>query len=461
MATTLTQSLQDRDLAHSVHPNIGIQELNERGPVVFVEGHGVHLKDADGRDYLDARSGLTNCNLGYGNEEVARVAYEQMCGLHFVTSFGRDSSEPLIRLSEKIASLLPPDLSRVILVNSGSEANEAAIKVARFVNRLEGRPSKYKIIGRQYGYHGATMGTVPTTASSGNFFESASPLPPGYLQVFSPFCNHCPYGKEYPSCGVECGAAELERTILREGPETVAAFIGEPIGRNQGVLVPPPEYWRDIRDVCTKYNVLLIGDEVITGLGRTGKLWGFEHFGVWPDILTFGKGMGAGFFPICSTVLREDLYQRLRDAGPPGAWWGGFTNSGNAIGCAVGLKILEIIERDGLVENSRVMGERLKAGLNELKRLRIVGDVRGLGLFCAVELVSDKTTKALLPKDKFQHRKVLDILTEQGLYLQMGGLTPTESVVLTPPLIVKADEIDEILRRLAKGLELVQKIAFS
>jgi putrescine aminotransferase len=457
MATTIT--LEDLDLAHVVHPNIGIQDLYERGPIVFVEGQGVRLKDSNGKEYLDCRSGLTNCNLGYGNEEVARAAYEQMSGLHFVTSFGRDSSVPLIRLSEKIASLLPPELSRVILLNSGSEANEVAFKIARFLNRLEGRPSKNKIIGRQYGYHGATMGTVPATAASGNFVEAASPLPSGYLQVLSPYCYRCPYGREYPSCGVECGASELERTILREGPDSVAAFVAEPIGRNQGVLVPPPEYWRDIRDVCTKYNVLLIGDEVITGLGRTGKLWGFEHFGVWPDILTFGKGMGAGFFPLCATVLREDLYQRLREAGPTGAWWGGFTNSGNATGCAIGLKVLEILERDGLVENSWVMGERMKAGLTELKRLDVVGDVRGLGLFCAVELVGDKRTRAPLPKEKFQRRRVVDIMTEQGLYLQLGGTIPTESIILAPPLIVTAADVDEILARVARGLETIQEIA--
>jgi adenosylmethionine-8-amino-7-oxononanoate aminotransferase len=459
MATTIT--LEDLDLAHVVHPNIGIQELYARGPVVFVEGRGVRLKDSNGNEYLDCRSGLTNCNLGYGNEEVARAAYEQMGGLHFVTSFGRDSSVPLICLSEKIASLLPPDLSRVILLNSGSEANEVAFKTARFLNRLEGRPSKHKIIGRQYGYHGATMGTVPATAASGNFVEAASPLPAGYLQILSPYCYRCPYGKEYPSCGVECGASELERTILREGPDSVAAFVAEPIGRNQGVLVPPPEYWRDIREVCTKYNVLLMGDEVITGLGRTGKLWGFQHFDVWPDILTFGKGMGAGFFPICATVLREDLYQRLREAGPTGAWWGGFTNSGNAVGCTVGLKVLEILERDGLVENSRTMGERLKAGLNDLKGLEIVGDVRGLGLFFAVELVGDKKTKAPLPKEKFLQRRVVDIMAEQGLYLQLGGTIPTESIILAPPLIVTSADVDEILTRVARGLEIVQAIALS
>jgi adenosylmethionine-8-amino-7-oxononanoate aminotransferase len=459
MATTIT--LQDLDLAHVVHPNIGVQDLYARGPVVFVEGHGVRLKDSNGNEYLDCRSGLTNCNLGYGNEEVARAAYEQMCGLHFVTSFVRDSSVPLIQLSEKIASLLPPELSRVVLLNSGSEANEVAFKIARFLNRLEGRPSKNKIIGRQFGYHGATMGTLPATAASGNFVEAASPLPSGYLQILSPYCYRCPYGKEYPSCGVECGATELERTILREGPDTVAAFVAEPIGRNQGVLVPPPEYWRDIRAVCNKYNVLLIGDEVITGLGRTGKLWGFQHFGVWPDILTFGKGMGAGFFPLCATVLREDLYQRLREDGPTGGWWGGFTNSGNPIGCAVGLKVLEILERDGVVENSRVTGERLKAGLNDLKRLEIVGDVRGLGLFCAVELVSDKQTKAPLPKEKFLQRRVVDVMTEQGLYLQLGGTLPTESIILAPPLVVTAADVDEILARVTRGLEIVQTIARS
>src|SRR5262249_35037471 len=192
-----------------------------------------------------------------------------------------------------------------------------------------------------------------------------------------------------------------------------------------------------------------------------GKRWGFEHFGIWPDILTFGKGMGAGFFPICATVLREDLYQRLRAAGPTGAWWGGFTNSGNPIGCTVGLKVLEIIERDGLVENSRAMGERLKAGLNDLRRLEIVGDVRGLGLFCAVELVSDRRTRAPLPKERFKDRRVVDILTEQELYLQLGGTLPTESVILAPPLIITADEIDEMLARLTRGLEIVQDVALS
>lgn len=432
------ERLRQSDLKHSFHPNTALAQHHQRGPRIMVDGQGVLIRDAAGKEYLDFTSGLLNCILGYGNEEVARAAYEQMCRLQFATSFNGVATEPLIRLAETVASYLPPELGRVLLLSTGSEAVEAAIKIARYVNRLEGRPDKRVIISRKYAYHGVTIGTVPTTDLL-RCKSAAAPLPPGYLHMDAPYCYRCPFGKEYPGCGIEC-AWELERIVRREGPETIAAFLGEPVMQMAGALAPPQEYWPIIREICTRYQVFMIADEIVTGFGRTGEWFGMQHYGVWPDMMAVSKGLAAGFFPMSATIVHEEIYQRLMHAAPGAGLWHGFTMNGNPAGCAAALKIIELIQRQDLVTNARIMGRRL---LDGLKRLPLVGEARGLGLLTSIELVRDAGSKEPFPQAARAALSVAELAQPRGLLLRVPP--NRDDLVIAPPLIVTEAQIDAAL----------------
>ncbi|MDA8218728.1 MAG: aspartate aminotransferase family protein [Dehalococcoidales bacterium] len=448
------EELRRLDLAYVFHPCTLLADHLAKGPTIFSEGKGPYLYDIQGKQYLDCRAGLFCVNVGYGDEEVAQAAYEQMRRVQFVTSFTSFASEPLIELSAKLASLLPEGLSRVLLLNSGSEVNEAAIKLARYLNALEGRPRKNKIVGRKLSYHGATYGIVALTDLE-RAQAAATPLPSGFLRIDAPYCYRCPYGKTYPACGVDC-AWELERLIQREGPDTVAAFLGEPVMQIAGAIVPPKEYWPIIRQICDKYAVWFIADEVITGLGRTGKMFALEHWGVWPDVLTTSKAMGAGYFPVGATVFREEIYQRLLWSAPNPSLWHGFTMSGNPVGCAVALKNIEIVEERGLVGNARRMGERLLEGLKKFEELPIVGEVRGLGLFCALEAVRDKQSKEPLPESIQRAGGLVKMAMDRGLLVRSSP-TRNDLAVITPPLIVNEEQIDFTLEVIGDSLQALQR----
>ncbi len=443
------QTLRELDLAHCFHPSTDLHAHHKRGPMVFAEGNGMWLKDAHGKEYLDCQAGLANCNLGHGNAEVAQAAYEQMRQLQFTTSGNSLASKPLIELTAKLGQMLSPDLTRILVMSGGSEVNEAAIKLSRYVNRLEGRPEKHKIISRKFAYHGSTVGTVPTTDVP-TFEQASSPLPPGYVRIDAPDCYRCRFCSDQPKCNLEC-ANELERTIVREGPDTVAGFIGEPI-MQFGAQVPADGYWPTIREICDRYQVFLIMDEVITGLGRTGKLFAFQHWGVWPDLLTFSKALGAGYYPVGVLAAREQIYQRLLNAAPDAGLWHFFTFSGTAVGSAVGLKTLEIIERLGIVENARTMGDRLLQGLNSLREFDIVGDVQGIGLLNCVKLVSDKETKEPAPKQLCV--RLEQLTRDRGLLVR---LNPARGMLwVTPPLIIEAAHVDRAIATLRECLAIVQ-----
>ena len=443
------QTLHDLDLAHCFHPSTDLPAHHKRGPMIFAEGNGMWLKDIHGKEYLDCQAGLANCNFGHGNEEVAQAAYDQMRQLQFTTSGNGLASKPLIELTTKLGQMLSPDLTRILVMSGGSEVNEAAIKLSRYLNRLEGRPEKNKVISRKLAYHGSTVGTVPTTDVL-TFAQAASPLPPGYLKIDPPDSYRCSFCSDQPKCNLEC-ARELETTIIREGPETVAAFIGEPV-MQFGAQFPADGYWQSIREICDRYQVFLIMDEVITGLGRTGKLFAFQHWGVWPDLLTFSKALGAGYYPVGVLAAREGIYQRLLNAAPDAGLWHFFTFSGTAVGSAVGLKALEIIERLGLVENARIMGDRLLRGLNSLREFDMVGDVQGIGLLNCVKLVGDKETKEPAPKQLSV--RIEQLTRDRGLLVR---LNPARGMLwVTPPLIVEAAHVDRAVATLRECLAIVQ-----
>jgi len=441
---TATRDLAQLAWEHSIFPLIQIEELKKRGPMIFVEGEGVGLADIDGNTYLDMMGSHTRANsLGYGNEEIARAVYEQMRTLHYVGTVA-NLAQPTIELSAKIASLAPGRLSRIVYVSGGSEAVETAIKLAKQYHIAVGRkPHAHKIISRWNAYHGATMGALAATDWLGTRHIS-EPGVPGYSHIPGPSHYRNPFGMTDDDFADFC-ATYLEQQIIHEGPDYVAAFIGEPIMQAHGVQMPPARYWQRVREICDKYDVLFIADEVITGFGRTGKWFAMEHFGVEPDIMTMAKALTAGYMPMGGVITRPEI----ADALP--IFRHVHTFSGHASAAVAALQVIEIKERDGLVEKAARDGEWFQGVLKELLLDKpIVGDVRGIGMWHAVDFTSNQATRASFADDTVP--AIVRRMQDKGVLVCAIGPSAFE---LAPPLIstreqlahaaeVAAEAIDEI-----------------
>ena len=414
--------------------------VEEGGPTIVVEGEGVRVKDISGRSYIDGIGGLFLINAGHGRTEIADAVHKQLNTLHYANTFNY-ATIPAIKLAERLANLAPGDLNRVFLVSGGSEAVETAIKMVRQYHGNQGHPTKTKIIARRGSYHGTSMGALSLNTSPMVQRERYGPLLPNVRHVGNIYCYRCPWGLEYPSCKVTC-VEEIERMIKFEGPETVAAVIAEPVSISTGVSVPQDEYWPRLREICDKYDVLLIADEVITGFGRTGKMFACEHWNVVPDLITFAKGVTSGYQPVGGVIARESVATAF-EGGKEKTFSHGFTYGGHPAGAAAALVNLDIIERENLVENSATLGKYLLDRLSTLKEHPIVGDVRGLGLLIGVELVKDKATKESIPYDNPVFKGMNKKLEELGLLIRAGS-----TFFVSPPLNLTkadADEIVEIL----------------
>jgi adenosylmethionine-8-amino-7-oxononanoate aminotransferase len=362
-----------------------------RDPLIMARADGLYYWDVQGKQYLDALSGIYTVNVGHNNRRVIDAMKQQMDVMTF--SPPMHGTNPLaVRLANVLAELAPGDLNAVKLQTGGSEATEAAIKMARQYHKLTGNAAKFKIISRYQSWHGSTFGSLSASGLKARRAVN-EPLAGGFVHVFPPTCYRCPFGKSYPSCEITC-ASLIGDVIDMEGPETVAAVMVEPIGHTGGIIDPPEEYLPKLREICDRHNVLLIFDEIITGMGRTGRMFAAETFNVLPDILCLGKGLSGGYAPISAVLCRQKIAE---------AFWGdpaknpgfveGHTYEGNPMSCAAGLASLaEIIERD-LCGNARRVGERLRERLGSLRRHGIVGDIRGRGLFLGVEWVADPATK--------------------------------------------------------------------
>jgi putrescine aminotransferase len=441
---TATRDLEQLAWEHSIFPLIQIEELKQRGPMIWTEGEGVGLADIHGNSYIDMMGSHSRANsLGYGNEEIARAVYEQMRSLHYAGTVA-NLTEPTIELSAKIASLAPGRLSRVVYVSGGSEAVETAIKLAKQYHIAAGRkPRAHKIIARWNAYHGATMGALAATDWLGTRHIS-EPGVPGYSHIPGPAHYRNPFGMSDDDFADFC-AAYLEQQILHEGPDYVAAFIGEPIMQAHGVQMPPARYWQRVREICDRYDVLLIADEVITGFGRTGTWFAMEHFGVEPDIMTMAKALTAGYMPMGAVITRPEMVDALP------IFRHVHTFSGHAAAAAAALKVIEIKERDGLVEKAGRDGEWFQGVLKDLLLDKpIVGDVRGIGMWHAVDFTSDKATRASFADDTVP--AIVRRMQDKGVLVCAIGPSAFE---LAPPLIstreqlahaaeVAAEAIDEI-----------------
>jgi adenosylmethionine-8-amino-7-oxononanoate aminotransferase len=436
---TLTAS--DRNhLIHSLHHPVDTNQ-----PFVCVSGQGIMIRDDEGRDYIDGLSGLWNVNIGHGRAEMAEAAAEQMKTLAYFSGYAGSTTIPAIELAERLVQLAP-GMDAVFFTSGGAEANESAFKTARYYWKVRGKSEKLNIIARVHGYHGVTLQTMSATGIP-EYWKMFEPRLPGIIHV--PTCY--PFRFEPSDAGStpgEAAAQELENAILRAGPDTIAAFIAEPIHGAGGIIYPTDDYWQRVREICTRHNVLLIADEIVTGFGRTGRWFGLDHWGIKPDILSFAKGVTSGYLPLGGIMINQEIKNALNSVEPANRWMHGFTNSGHPACCAVALRNIEIIERENLVENSARMGEILLAALEEaFGNHPNIGDIRaGKGLLAAMEFVEDRKTKKNFTPDKTLGPRLRAEMRKRGVITRTrpsGGAHPGQGdqVFFAPPLIINEEQV--------------------
>ncbi|MCL5958611.1 MAG: aspartate aminotransferase family protein [Chloroflexi bacterium] len=413
MTYPIAKDLMQQDIDHLVHPVTNLSEHAQVGPKVFVKGEGAILTDIHGNDYIDGLACLWNVTAGHGRKELAQAAFDQMSTLGFASSFGGFSHLPSINLSTRLATLTPGTLNHFQFTCGGAESNETAFKMARFYWKLRGENDRVKVISRRNGYHGITIATMSATGIPA-YHKMFEPMAPGFVHTAAPYCYRCEFGKTYPNCNLECAQA-LEETILAEGPNTVAAFIAEPVMGAGGVIIPPKEYFPKIREICDKYEVLFIADEVITGFGRTGTYFGIQNWNVIPDMMTMAKGITSGYIPLGAVAVSDRINDQFVSGPPDVSFMHGYTYSGHPTCCAVALATLDIIDREKLPQQAREKGQVLWQNLQQLKELSLVGEVRSLGLIGAVELVRSKDSKEKFTPPLTAERQVIAECFKRGL----------------------------------------------
>ena len=418
-----------------------------KSPLVMARADGVCYWDVAGKRYLDALSGIYTVSVGHNNRRVIEAIRRQLDTLHFSPPM-HGTNPVAVQLANLLAELAPGDLSAVKLQCGGSEVTEAAIKLARQYHRLTGSPGKYKIISRYQSWHGSTLGALSASGLKSRKTVN-EPMAPGFLHVFPPTCYRCPFGKNYPDCGVTC-ATIVDSVLQMEDPDTVAAIMVEPIGHTGGIIDPPPEYLPILREICDRHNVLLIFDEIITGIGRTGHMFAAETFRVLPDVICTAKGLSGGFAPLSAMICREPIAEAFwGPAGENPGFVEGHTFEGNPISCAAGIAVLyEVLERD-LCANARARGEQLRAGFRRLAdKYGVIGDIRGKGLLQGIEFVRDVRTKEPFPAEAAFGLRVGRRALANGL---LSRFDPNW-LAFGPALVSTAEQIDEMLALLDKSL---------
>jgi putrescine aminotransferase len=434
--------LKKADQDHYFHPTSNLIKLKEKGPKIIAAGKGCKVYDVEGKAYVDGTGGLWLCAIGHGRTEIAEVAKNQIEQLEYYQSFNEFSNIPAIRLAEKVAKMVPLDQAKVFFTSGGSESNDTIFKMVRYYWEAKGKGSKDYIISRGKAYHGVSYGAVSATRLP-VFHNGFLPLLPAFDYIDPPYCYSCPWEKSYPGCSLECAFA-LEEKIKKLGQENVAAFVAEPVAGTGGVIVPPPGYYETIRKICDQYEVLFIADEVICGFGRTGIPFGIQHWNARPDAITMAKGISSGYIPLGAVAVSGEIYEAIRNQGP---FFHGYTYCGHPVACAVGLKNLEIMAAENLNENAMVMGERLLTGLKELD-IAAIGEVRGKGLMVGIDLFKDRVKKEKFPSPL--GFRVVEIAYANGLICRslLGDI-----IQISPPMVISAEEVDFIVKILAKAIE--------
>jgi len=431
-----------RDLAFHLHPSTNLAQVRADGPLVISRGEGVYVYDEAGRRYLEGMAGLWCAGLGFSERRLAEAAYRQLQTLPFYHSFSGKVPEISTRLAEKLVAVAPDGLERVFFANSGSEANDSAVKLAWYYNNALGRPGKKKIISRKRAYHGVTVASASLTGLA--FAHSDWDVPaPRFLHTETPHHWREARAGEPEEAYAQRLADELERLILAEGPDTVAAFFAEPVMGAGGVIVPPATYFERVQQVLSKYDVLMVADEVICGFGRTGNMFGSQTFGIRPDVLTCAKMMTGGYQPMSAMMVSGRIYQVLEDQSRKlGVFGHGFTYSGHPVPAAVALETLAIYEERDLVGHVRRVAPVLQDGLRALADHPLVGEARGVGLIGALELVRDKTTRASFDPKAGVGARVVAAAQQRGAILRV---LPGDILAFSPPLVIEAHELRELL----------------
>ncbi|MBO0710313.1 MAG: aspartate aminotransferase family protein [Acetobacteraceae bacterium] len=442
-----------RDIANVLHPYTDLQAHQEAGPLVISRGKGVRVWDENGKEYIESIAGLWCAALGFDNERLVQAAANQMRKLPFYHGFSARAHEPMIELAEMLIERAPVPMSKAFFANSGSEANDSAIKMIWYFNNALGRHAKKKIIGRVKGYHGITLAAASITGLAANHRSFDVPLP-GFIHTMLPHYYHQALAGESEEAFATRCAEELDKLIIAEGPETVAAMWAEPIMGAGGVIVPPRGYFEKIQAVLRKHDVLLVADEVICGFFRTGSYWGCQTLNIEPDIVTCAKALSSSYLPISAVMVNERIFQALaKESHEIGTFGHGFTYSGHPVPAAVAIETLKIYDETNMLDHVRDVGPYMQS---ELRRRfgdhPMVGEVRGVGLIAAVELVADKAKHANFdPKAKVMAR-MQKLLDEHGV---IGRVVPGESVCFSPPLIISRAEIDEMLDRVSRALDVL------
>ena len=451
MTPPLVNSAAARDIANVLHPNTDLKMHQENGPVIISSGKGVRVIDDAGKSYIEAVAGLWCASLGFDNERLVQAAANQLRQLPYYHGFTSKSHGPMIDLAEMLIQRAPVPMSKVFFANSGSEANDSAIKMVWYFNNAIGRPQKKKIIGRIKGYHGITLASASLTGLATNHRSFDVPLA-GFIHTMTPHYYHGALpGESEDEFATRC-ADELEKMILDEGPDTVAAMWAEPIMGAGGVIVPPKGYFEKIQAVLKKYDVLLVADEVICGFWRTGNYWGSGTLNIKPDILTCAKALSSSYLPISAVMVNERIFQALSDESHKiGTFGHGYTYSGHPVPAAVAVETLKIYDEMKIGDHVRTVGAMMQS---ELRRRfsdhPLVGEVRGVGLIAAVEVVADKAThKNFDPALKIGAR--LAKICEGNGVISRG--LPGDALAFSPPLIISEDEIRETLDVVGKSLD--------
>lgn len=437
MGVENVQNPIEADVAHVFHPMSVLASVSEEQVLIFEHAQGLRVTDISGTEYLDSRAGMANVNIGYGREELAEVAAESMRRLSYAKLFYGQGSPSAARLAAKLREITPTGIERLFFTVGGSDANDSVIKMVRYFNASQGRPEKVKIIGRKHSYHGMTLGALSLTGGP-EYWKDFGPLVPGIVHI------------EQPEATDKNAAQVLEEAILREGPETVAAFVAEPISVPARYVMPPPGYWAAVRAICTKYDVLLVSDEVITGFGRTGTMFAADHWNIQPDVIVMSKGLTSGYLPLGAVGVSEALYDGI--AARAGMFMHGFTGGGHPVACDVALRNIEIIEDESLVENAAKIGGYLREQLEDLAaRHSYFGEVRGIGMLQAIDVNCDPPVPAYSESEEQVAASILAAFRKERLLGRVYGQT----IGFCPSLCATSSDIDEIVSRVERAVSSV------
>lgn len=448
MAAT-PNSMSARDVASLVHPQANLRTRSASGVQVFSRGDGVRVFDESGKDYLECFAGLWCASLGFRNERLAQAAYDQMTRLGYYHIYRNTSNEPAIELAEKLLTIAPVPMSKVMFHCSGSEANDAAIKMCWYYHNATGNPGKRKIIGRMNGYHGSTSATTSLSGLPDKHRDFNLPFEPFLHTEFPHYYRLHEEGETESEFATRLAEA-LEALILEEGPDTVAAFFAEPVMGAAGGILPPETYFERVQSVLAKYDVLFVVDEVICGFGRTGNWWGSQTFDLHPDMITSAKALSAGMQPISAVLINDRVYQgMLSQSDKLGSFAHGATFGGHPVAAAVALEAIRIYEEDDLVNHARDVGATMLEALSPLREHPMIADLRGVGLLASMELVDDKAARTNFPADRKLHSILEGHCRDQGVIPRLGN----DRVAFTPPLVITHADVVEAVARFRRALD--------